>query len=78
VIPLNVTSRPAPIICRYLRTKKSFGTLAGALAPWQEGRSTTAAYWCLATMDAAGPDNSFAHPHHCCDGRSCFAQPAEE
>lgn len=59
-------------ICRRLRTKTSFGAFIGAARPWEEGISTTAVYWCLDTMEAAGPDDNFAHPHTCRAGRACF------
>jgi hypothetical protein len=60
-----------PAVCRYLRTKNAFGTQVG-YQPWQLGRSTTAAYWCLQTMTSAGPDDGLATPAACCAGRSCY------
>ena len=66
-----------PTVCRLLRTKTSFGAgEEGAL--WKLGRSTTAAYWCLATMEPFGPDESFCHPHACAAGRACFQPPEGE
>jgi hypothetical protein len=62
----------APVVCRLLRTKTAFGTFVGSLHSWQAGRSTTAVYWCLRTMETAGPDDGYAHPHACCEGRDCF------
>jgi hypothetical protein len=59
-----------PEVCSMLRTKTAFGTLAGGRA-WQLG-SSTAAYWCLCTMQSSGPDDDFAHPHTCKRGRNCF------
>jgi hypothetical protein len=66
-----------PVVCRLLRTKNSFGTLMGKLNCWQAGASTTAVYWCLCTMETAGPDDGYAHPHNCRLGRPCFEQPIE-
>jgi hypothetical protein len=60
-----------PEVCCMLRTKTAFGALVGHNA-WQHGESTTAVYWCLRTMQTAGPDESFAHPHSCCAGRDCY------
>jgi hypothetical protein len=69
------TAGPAelPELCRYIRTKTSFGNCVG-YQPWQRGDSSTAAYWCLQTMAACGPDDTLVHPHTCCAGRSCFAR----
>ena len=64
-----------PVVCRRLRTKTAFGTLVGdttEIAPWVLGASTTAVYWCLATMTSCGPDDALAHPHACTEGRGCF------
>jgi hypothetical protein len=60
--------------CRMLRTKMAFGTIVGAPS-FREGESTTAAYWCLCTMESAGPDDDFAHAKKCRDGRRCFVPP---
>lgn len=62
----------SPCVCRLLRTKTAFGTYVGNLYSWQSGNSTTAVYWCLQTMETAGPDDGYAHPHACCQGRDCF------
>ena len=67
----------APVVCRLLRTKTAFGTFVGNLYSWQTGRSSTAVYWCLRTMETAGPDDGYAHPHACCEGRSCFERPLD-
>ena len=67
----------APTVCRMLRTKTAFGTFVGNLYSWQTGRSTTAVYWCLRTMETAGPDDNYAHPHACCEGRGCFERPVD-
>ncbi len=67
----SLSSSPAPV-CRCLRTKTSFGSFIGNLHSWDEGESSTAAYWCLRTMGSAGPDDTFAHPHYCRQGRLCY------
>ncbi len=61
-----------PDVCRYIRTKTAFGNCTG-YNPWQ-GDSSTAAYWCLQTMNSCGPDDQLVQPHCCCAGRSCFTK----
>jgi hypothetical protein len=65
----------APILCRKLRTKNAFGSPAPGLRDWRHGTSTTAVYWCLRTMECAGPDGALAHPHGCRRGRGCYLPP---
>lgn len=65
-----VQTEEIPEVCSMLRTKTAFGALAGGRA-WQHG-SSTAAYWCLCTMQSAGPDDDFAHPHAFKEGRACY------
>ncbi len=65
-----------PAVCRCLRTKASYGAVIGE-DPWQLGDSSTHVYWCLGTMETVGPDEGFAHPHHCKAGRRCFQEPIE-
>lgn len=61
-------------VCRMLRTKNAFGSYSEDVheVPWQAGESTTAVFWCLKTMDTAGPDDDFAHPSTCRPGRACY------
>ncbi|HEY0320784.1 MAG TPA: hypothetical protein VGC66_07525 [Pyrinomonadaceae bacterium] len=66
-----------PNVCQMLRTKTAFGTFVGNLWSWQSGNSTTAVYWCLRTMETAGPDDGYAHPHTCCQGRECYEESME-
>lgn len=68
-------SEALPMVCRSLRTKNAFGALMTDAPDWREGESTTAAYWCLQTMEAAGPDEDFAHARKCREGRRCFTPP---
>jgi hypothetical protein len=65
-----------PSVCRLLRTKTAFGTdERGAM--WKLGDSTTAVYWCLATMESFGADDNYCHPHSCVAGRACY-QPGDD
>ena len=61
-------------VCRMLRTKTAFGGYIcdGDDLPWHEGESTTAVYWCLCTMETAGPDDRIAEPGACRAGRACY------
>lgn len=68
---------PLPRICRRLRTKTAFGQ-RGSDALWKLGRSTTAAYWCLDTMEPFGPDGTFCHPDRCGAARGCYRPPDDE
>lgn len=80
-LPLDTLNPVIPVVCRKLRTKTAFGSYEsydtdGGPAPWQFGESTTAVFWCLKTMDTAGPDDAFVHPGACTRGRGCYC--AEE
>lgn len=69
--PTNPVEREIPSVCRLLRTKTAFSSgTAGEL--WKLGDSTTAVYWCLATMEPCGPDDAYCHPHQCGARRACF------
>ena len=72
-----MSAAPLPKVCRLLRTKTAYG--AGERgAEWKRGESTTAVYWCLATMEAFGADDGYCHPHECRSGRACFEPCAED
>ena len=73
-IPLPTIKQEIPAVCRLLRTKNAFANFGddSEVTPWQLGESPTAVYWCLKTMQHAGPDDSIAHPHDCLAGRSCY------
>jgi hypothetical protein len=60
-----------PVLCRFLRCKSSFNAVEDDDA-WQLGTSTTEAYWCLATMEAFGPDDGYVHATVCAGARSCY------
>ncbi|UQA58701.1 hypothetical protein [Polyangium aurulentum] len=66
-----------PVVCRKLRTKVAFGSPQPGMRDWRYGESTTAVYWCLKTMETAGPDDNYAHPHRCQSGRLCYLPPPE-
>ena len=68
--------RSLPVVCRLLRTKTGFGSMQPGAPDWRSGDSTTAVYWCLQTMETAGIDGGYAHPHTCGEVRSCFVRPA--
>jgi hypothetical protein len=78
-IPLPTIKRDVPSVCKMLRTKNAFANYGddSDVPAWQLGESETAVYWCLKTMQHAGPDDGFAHPHHCLSGRACYRS-AEE
>ena len=65
------------VVCRMLRTKTGFGSMAPNAPDWRSGESTTAVYWCLQTMETAGIDGGYAHAHTCREGRGCFVKPIE-
>lgn len=69
---LPTIQNQAPVVCRMLRTKTYFGTFGAEELPWHSNESTTAVYWCLGTMETAGPDDQICHPTSCLAGRSCF------
>jgi hypothetical protein len=59
-----------PVLCRFLRCKSSFGAIVDNTA-WQLGTGTSEVYWCLATMEAFGPDDNYVHATVCQGTRSC-------
>ena len=63
--------------CRKLRTKRAFSLLVGEggeARPWQRGEGSTAVYWCLRTMECAGPDGALVHAEECGPARPCYAR----
>lgn len=60
-----------PRVCRLLRTKTAWGRDERGQT-WKLGDSTTAVYWCLATMEPFGADDDYCHPYKCVRGRSCW------
>jgi hypothetical protein len=65
----------APAVCRKLRTKLAFSALVnedGESLGWQRGDGSTAVYWCLRTMECAGPDGALVHAAECGPDRACY------
>lgn len=65
-------------VCRKLRTKLAFTPLIGGDGEpllWQRGDGSTAVYWCLRTMECAGPDGGLCHATLCRSERGCYAEP---
>lgn len=61
-------------VCRKLRTKMAFLPLRNEDNEplyWQRGDGGTSVYWCLRTMECAGPDGGLAHATLCCGDRAC-------
>lgn len=62
-------------VCRKLRTKMAHLSVRNADNEpiyWQKGDAGTAVYWCLRTMECAGPDGGLAHASECGKERLCF------
>jgi hypothetical protein len=71
-LPQLESEPPVSPVCPMLRTKTAFGSYGPESEPWDSGTSTTAVYWCLQTMQTAGPDDNFCHPNTCRAGRACY------
>lgn len=69
---LNVVEAAAPRVCRHLRAKVPFSTPEELVRPWEHGDASNASYWCLCTLEPAGPDDAVAHAKDCRIGRACF------
>ena len=72
---LPITANPT--VCRRLRAKGTPGAHYTPQVDFDDGYITSATFWCLATGEAVGPDDSFVHPHACVSPRVCFCQPEE-
>lgn len=63
--------------CVWLRARDAYGRGIES-ASWATGDSAVDGYWCLRTMEPAGPDDHLVHAHRCHASRACFeATPAE-
>ena len=64
-------------ICKCLRTKMYYVNMIDApdiLSKDKDDSSTQ--YWCLKTMQTAGPDNGYVHRDTCINqNRTCFEAP---
>ncbi len=69
--PTNDPRVELPVLCKYLRCKSGYGAALDS-TDWQLGTSSTEVYSCLATMEAFGPDDSYAHATGGRSGRSCY------
>ena len=58
------------VTCRRLRCKTAFGATHG-YSDWRVGAASSG-YWCLGTMQTAGPDDALVHPDRCRPGRGCY------
>ena len=72
---LLIADEPDPICCRRLRAKGVPGEVYSDHVSFADGYVSTATFWCMATADATGPDDSYVHPHACVEPRACFASP---
>jgi hypothetical protein len=71
--PLQPATTPVgPIVCRRLRSKGTPGVTYDDAVGFETGFVPTATFWCTASGDAVGPDDSYVHPHVCVASRSCF------
>jgi hypothetical protein len=66
-----------PTVCRRLRAKGTPGAHYTPQVDFDDGYISSATFWCLATGDPVGPDDSYVHPHACVAGRACYCEPAE-
>jgi hypothetical protein len=71
-------AQQTPIVCRRLRSKGIPGVSYEDSVSFDAGYVSTATFWCTATADAVGPDDSYVHPHACVAGRICFEPPREQ
>lgn len=64
------------LLCRKLRSKLAFSaieTSEGEPVSEIEALNSTAVYWCLSTMECAGPDGALAHGSLCHSDRACYS-----
>jgi len=71
-----MSSSQTPRLCKFLRAKTS-GVHGDPAALWAMRNDTTATFWCLLTMSAAGPDDRLVHVCDCDTDRVCCI-PADE
>ena len=77
-LPVSPTTPDAPAVCRRLRSKGTPGVQYEAFVSFDAGYVSTATFWCLATAEPVGPDDSYVHPHACVAPRACFAAPGPD
>ena len=62
----------APLVCRYLRAKSSYGNREGGEDPWRLADPSTMVFRCARTLQTWGPDGNLAEFYGCRAGRGCF------
>lgn len=63
------------LLCRKLRSKLAFSAMEtsdGEPLSAIGALDGTAVYWCLSTMECAGPDGAIAHSSDCHADRACY------
>lgn len=63
------------LVCRKLRSKLAFAAVEsseGEHVSALDALNSTAVFWCLSTMECAGPDGGFAHQSVCRSDRGCY------
>ncbi|HMY57276.1 MAG TPA: hypothetical protein PKI49_15105 [Pseudomonadota bacterium] len=63
------------LLCRKLRSKLAFAQVEssdGEHVSAIDALQGTAVYWCLSTMECAGPDGGLAHQSVCRSDRGCY------
>ena len=64
------------LVCRKLRSKMAFSAIEssdGEPVSAIEALQSTGVYWCLSTMECAGPDGALAHGSLCHAERGCYS-----
>jgi hypothetical protein len=63
------------LLCRKLRSKLALSAIEtsdGEPVSAIAGLDGTAVFWCLSTMECAGPDGALAHSSECHSERGCY------
>jgi hypothetical protein len=64
------------LLCRKLRSKLAFSAVEsseGEHISALDALNGTAVFWCVSTMECAGPDGGLAHQSLCRADRGCYA-----
>jgi hypothetical protein len=64
------------LVCRKLRSKLAFSAVEsseGEHISALDALNGTAVFWCVSTMECAGPDGGLAHQSVCRADRGCYA-----
>jgi len=64
------------LVCRKLRSKLAFSAVEsseGEHISTLDALNGTAVFWCVSTMECAGPDGGLAHQSLCRADRGCYA-----